>query len=113
MTLKNANGVVSICRTEHPVEWMGNLSPSGSLDSFFSETKLDRQSQEFRPSYQVNGAIYIVEVDLFLKEKTLFLRSGMVAYVMDRGSSVDIDDDYDLQLATWLINRREEFYDGN
>ena len=69
---------------------------------------MDRQSQEFLPSYQINGAIYITSVDLFLREKTFFLRKGVAAYVMDRASSVDIDDEYDLQLATWLLNRRDE-----
>ena len=108
MEANGARGVVSICRTEHPVEWMGNLSPDGFLDSFFLETKLDRQSQEFLPSYQINGSIYIAPVDLFLKEKTFFLRKGVTAYVMDRASSVDIDDEYDLNLAAWLLNRREE-----
>mgnify|MGYP001411601163 CR=1 FL=1 len=108
MEVNDARGVVSICRTEHPVEWMGNLSPDGFLDSFFLQTKLDRQSQEFLPSYQINGAIYIVPVDQFLEEKTFFLRKGVAAYVMDRASSVDIDDEYDLQLAAWLLNRREE-----
>ena len=108
MEVSGAKGVVSICRTEHPVEWMGNLSPDGFLDSFFLETKLDRQSQEFLPSYQINGAIYIAQVDQFLREKTFFLRKGIAAYVMERDSSVDIDDEYDLQLASWLLTRREE-----
>ena len=108
MEVNGARGVVSICRTEHPVEWMGNLSPDGFLDSFFLQTKLNRQSQEFLPSYQINGAIYITPVALFLKEKTFFLRKGVTAYVMDRASSVDIDDEYDLQLAAWLLNRREK-----
>jgi CMP-N-acetylneuraminic acid synthetase len=96
-------GVISVSRTEHPIEWMGNLSPDGFLDSFIRETSLDKQSQEFVPSYQINGAIYIVPVDRFLEENTFFLATGMVAYVMDRMVSVDIDDEYDLRLAEWLL----------
>jgi len=104
----DAVGVISVCQTEHPTEWMGKLSPDGLLNSFFRQTELDRRSQEFSPSYQINGAIYIVPVKQFLEERTLFLSNGMVAYVMDRMDSVDIDDEHDLRLAEWLLRRREE-----
>ena len=104
----DAMGAISVCQTEHPTEWMGKLSSNGSLDSFFRQTELDKQSQLFSPSYQINGAIYIVPVKQFLEERTLFLSSGMVAYVMERIDSVDIDDEYDLRLAEWLLQRREE-----
>ena len=45
---------------------------------------------------------------MVMKQKTIFLKSGMVAYVMDRMDSVDIDDEHDLRLAEWLLQRREE-----
>jgi CMP-N-acetylneuraminic acid synthetase len=108
MEEKNAIGAISVCRTEHPVEWMGQIGEGDLMDSFISETELDKSSQDCALSYQINGAIYIASVDRFLYEKTVFLKSGMVAVVMDRASSVDIDDEYDLQLAAWLLNRREE-----
>ena len=47
-------------------------------------------------------------VDQFLKERTLFLRKGMVAYIMDRKDSIDIDDEYDESLAEWLLRQKEE-----
>jgi CMP-N-acetylneuraminic acid synthetase len=105
---KNAVGVVGVCRTEHPVEWMGKIPKDSLMDSFILNTTLEKNSHELSPSFQINGAIYIVRVDRFLAERTLFLKSGMVACVMDRASSVDIDDDYDLQLAAWLLNEREK-----
>ena len=101
---QNAVGAVSVCQTEHPLEWMGKLGENGSLDRFFQETKLEHQSQNLSPGYQINGAIYIVSVAQFLKEKTLFLSTGMVAYVMERKDSVDIDDSYDLSLSDWLLH---------
>ena len=108
ITQRNAVGAISVCKTEHPVEWMGKLDSSKLLDSFFQSTQLDKQSQKFGPSYQINGAIYIVPVDQFLKQRTLFLSNGMVAYLMDRKDSVDIDNEYDLYLAESLISAREE-----
>jgi CMP-N-acetylneuraminic acid synthetase len=104
----DAKGSISVCRTEHPIEWMGKISTNRLLDSFFQQTELSKQSQAFDLSYQVNGAVYIVPVDSFLKEKTVFLSTGMVAYIMDRTSSIDIDDKYDLRLAEWLLRQRED-----
>ncbi len=104
----NAVGAVSVSQTEHPTEWMGKIDSNGLLDSFIRQTELDKQSQTFSTSYQVNGAIYIVPVERFLEENTLFLSSGMVAYVMKRIDSIDIDDEYDLRLAEWLIGQRDK-----
>ena len=104
---KSATGAVSVCRTEHPVEWMGKISRDQLLDSFIRNAELEKSSQDFLPSFQINGAIYIANVRRFLEEKTVFLRLGMVAYVMDRRSSVDIDDEYDFQLASWLLTLKK------
>jgi len=106
MERRHAEGAVSVCRTEHPKEWMGKVGRDGSLDEFFCETQLDLQSQEFTPSYQINGAIYIVPVEQFLERKTLFFPTGMVAYIMDRSESIDIDYDHDFQLAEWLLQNQ-------
>jgi len=39
-------------------------------------------------------------------EQTLFLPTGMAALIMDRRDSVDVDYEYDLDLADWLLMRR-------
>ena len=107
MDKMNGIGVVSVCRSEHPKEWIGHISTDGYLETFIEQTELGKQSQELLPAYQVNGAIYIVPVSQFLEAKTVFLRGRMVAYVMDRKSSVDIDEEYDLLLAEWLLMQRD------
>ena len=67
---------------------------------------VEKNSHDLSESYQINGALYIARVDRFLDEKTLFLSSGLIACVMDRASSIDIDDDYDFNLAAWLLSQR-------
>ena len=106
MEERNAVGVVSVCLTEHPKEWTGKIREDGSLDAFFRETRLEMQSQELGKSYQINGAIYIVSVEKFMLQQTLFLPTGMTALIMDRRDSVDVDYKYDLDLADWLLMRR-------
>ena len=106
MEKTNAVGVVSVCLTEHPKEWMGKIREDGFLDAFFRETRLEMQSQELGKSYQINGAIYIVSVEKFMRQQTLFVPTGMVALIMDRRDSVDVDYEYDLDIAEWLLTRR-------
>ena len=100
---KSATGLLSVCPSEKPKEWLGSIGVEGSLDDFIQETNLEAQSQDLKPSYQINGAIYIVPVEKFLEYQSLFLPEGMVALVMDRSESIDIDYDHDFQLAEWLL----------
>ena len=103
---RSATGLLSVCLSEKPKEWLGSIGAEGSLNEFIRETNLDAQTQDLRPSYQINGAIYIVPVEQFLKYKSLFLPEGMVALIMDRSESIDIDYDHDFQLAEWLLQNQ-------
>jgi CMP-N-acetylneuraminic acid synthetase len=107
VTSKGGVGTVSICRTEHPQEWMGKIGSDDRLDSFFCQTQLEIQSQLFVPSYQVNGAIYIVPIDQFLEERTFFLRKGMIPYIMNRDVSIDIDEEFDLVIARTIFEQHK------
>ena len=51
----------------------------------------------------IDGAIYIISVSKFVKERTLFPKTGIVAYVMERSLSVDVDNEQDLRWAEWLL----------
>ena len=103
---KSATGLLSVCLSEKPKEWLGSIGAEGSLNEFIQETNLEAQSQDLKPSYQINGAIYIVPVEKFLEYQSLFLPEGMVALVMDRSESIDIDYDHDFQLAEWLLQNQ-------
>lgn len=48
--------------------------------------------------YQLNASIYIVKKDYLLKEKK-FVSGSMIPYVMDRVSSIDIDNQLDFNLS--------------
>ena len=107
---KHGVGAVSVCKTDHPVEWSSTLSDDGFMDLFFQMTDLSKSSHNCRSTYVVNGAIYIARIDLLLEAKTIFMKQGVVAYVMDRRESVDIDEQFDFEVAEFLmknnINKR-------
>ena len=101
---KKAISVISLCECEHSPLWMGQLSDGNGLENF-----LDRgnniQRQSLKKFYRLNGAIYIANVREFEKDNYLF-RQGSYAYIMDNTSSVDIDSEFDLKFAEFLLKNK-------
>ena len=100
--LGDKDAVVSVVKTEHPIEWCNTLSSNKNLDNFINGTVRNKRSQDLPERYRINGAIYIIKTDILLREKTFLLEKGAVAYVMDRDVSIDIDQKQDFIIA--LIN---------
>ena len=100
--LGDKDAVVSVVKTEHPIEWCNTLSSNKNLDNFINGTVRNKRSQDLPERYRINGAIYIIKTDILLREKTFLLEKGAVAYVMDSDVSIDIDQKQDFIIA--LIN---------
>lgn len=98
-----AKSVVSMTPAEHPIEWFGEIGSDLSLDAFFSSISLKR-SQDYTTKFRINGAIYICQIRALLENKSFFFKSGSVAYIMDRLTSVDIDDEMDFKIAEYIQN---------
>ena len=104
---KQADAVISVCRTEHSPLWSNTLPESLSLDHFIPEHIQKTPSQELPSFYRLNGAIYFCLIDRMVQEKTLFLQSNAYAYIMNRKDSIDIDDQVDFDLAGLYLAQRE------
>lgn len=69
-----------------------------------------KRRQEKEPEYVENGAIYLAKSEPFLQ--TVDLQVGRTElFVMDRLSSVDVDEPVELELVEHILNARES-YDG-
>lgn len=102
---KNADGIVSVCECEHPVEFSGRLSDDLSLHNFISPENLKR-GQDLPKSYRLNGAIYIYTKELIGNSRSLYTGAHRVyAYKMSVEDSVDIDNEIDFLWAEFLLNR--------
>lgn len=104
---KNADALISVCETDHSPLWSNTLPQSGSMDHFLRDEVKNKRSQELEKYYRLNGAIYICKTDILLDQKTFFLEKNVFAYIMDRKSSVDIDESEDLLLAEILIHKEK------
>jgi CMP-N-acetylneuraminic acid synthetase len=74
------------------------------LERFWDEDYYATRSQE-RPDLLVdNGAAYIMAVDAYERERQLY-GSNLTGYYMPPERSVDIDEQFDLELAEFLLQR--------
>ncbi len=103
---KEADAVISVCEAEHHPLWCNTLPQNHSMANFLRKDILNKRSQDLPKYYRINGAIYICRIDRLLMENTFFIKNKIFAYIMDRKSSIDIDDEIDFRLAELLIERQ-------
>ena len=102
---KQADAIVSVCEMDHSPLWSNTLPKDGNMNNFLRDEVLNKRSQDLEKYYRVNGAIYICKTDKLLENKSFFLKDNIFAYIMDRKSSIDIDEEIDFEIAKVLINK--------
>lgn len=93
--------VVSVCEAEHSPLWCGHIAKSGALEGFANEENM-KQRQAGEKFYRLNGAIYIVNIYRFERNRFIY-QKGSFAYIMSQRSSIDIDTEMDFRLAEILM----------
>lgn len=101
---KKADCVVSVCEAEHSPLLMNSLESDLSMNNFILKDVEKLRTQDLKRYFRINGAIYIVKVDKFLSEKSLFLKQNSFAFIMEREKSVDIDEEIDFKLAEFFLS---------
>jgi CMP-N-acetylneuraminic acid synthetase len=102
LELKNADAVVSVCEMDHSPLWSNILPEDLSMKNFLREEVLNKRSQDLEKYYRINGAIYICKTEKLLENKGFFLKENIFTYIMDRNSSIDIDEEIDFKIAEVL-----------
>lgn len=105
LDIKQAKSVISVCKTDHPPMWCNILPDDNSMMSFLDNVNLNKRSQDLATFYRLNGAIYICKIDSLLEEKNFFTCNDIYAYIMDRKSSIDIDNKLDFEFSKFLFSK--------
>ena len=100
---KQADAIVSVCEMDHSPLWSNTLPKDGNMNNFLRDEVLNKRSQDLEKYYRLNGAIYICKTDKLLENKSFFLKDNIFAYIMDRKSSIDIDEEIDFLFAERVI----------
>ncbi|WP_202805158.1 acylneuraminate cytidylyltransferase family protein [Adlercreutzia mucosicola] len=95
--------VASVSLAEHASHLVHPLAADGSLALF--DIDYSNYRRQDSAEYSPNGAIFIAKPDEYLAQGHFF-GARSLAYVMDKESSVDIDDDIDFALAELCMTRR-------
>ena len=109
-TDNQASAIISVCEVDHSPLWMNTLPSNQSMSKFILEDVKNKRSQDLPQNYRLNGAIYICEVSTLLKERTFFISQDIYAYIMSKETSIDIDDLFDFNLASYLISINTDDY---
>lgn len=98
-----AEAVVSVCETDHSPLLENVLPVDGSMEKFQRvETYMTRQQMD--TYYRINGAVYMVDRK-FLQEDHNIYRKGCYAYIMDKKKSIDIDTQFDFEMAEFFLGK--------
>lgn len=97
-----ANTCVAVTPTKHNPTFMFSRNEFDLLTPASSVAIETTRRQDMEQLYVLNGAIYISETK-FLATKKRFLNSDSLAFEMSAEKSVDIDSDFDFNLATYLL----------
>lgn len=104
---KNMNCLVSICKSEVNPYLLKIIDSSGFLSPLINnlpKIKYPNSRQSASNNYYLNGAIYLVKKEYFLN-KVSFYDKQTGYYLMDKISSIDIDEPLDLEFANYLLQK--------
>jgi len=101
---RNANAIISVTEMDHSPLWSNILPDDRSMEGFLQDEVLHKRSQDLPTYYRLNGSIYICKTERLLTEESFFIKDDVYSYIMDRESSVDIDEAIDFKLAELFIN---------
>lgn len=99
---KEATSLISISETTRSPYWMKKIN-GVYLEELINGDYSTVRRQDLPKTYSVNGAIYIMYTEEFLKTKR-FLTDRTTYYLMDSVSSLDIDNELDFKFAEFLLN---------
>jgi N-acylneuraminate cytidylyltransferase len=91
-----ATACTTVCPSSVKPSWMFARDPDGKLTPLFPARS------DSVPGVVLNGAVYVVDWTRFVRTRK-FVEAGTVGYLMPRERSIDIDEEFDLQVAGLLI----------
>ncbi len=97
----SCRSVVSVCRTDHPVEWTLDSSDGVELHPVFGWDAFTRRSQDHPTRCRPNGAVYAIRTAL--SDGTGFVGPGTRMVEMSARRSIDIDTALDFDIASAIL----------
>ena len=97
--IMDCDSVVSMCKSTEPPEWSFEIE-----EGYIKQHAFPMTSQELKAYYYLNGAIYISTVSKLLQHHGFF-GPKIKPYIMPHERSIDIDEQFDFELAQFYAKR--------
>lgn len=104
---KGARAVVSVVECEYSPRLANVLPKDLNMNKFLSKNICNKNRQELKAYYRLNGAVYLADID-FIMNKRDWYGPKTFAYIMKTEGSVDIDNIFDFMLAKFIMKRRRD-----
>ena len=101
---KHAKFLMSVSEYGHTPFAAMEINTEGNLNPYFPEY-IGRKSQEMPKAYRANGAIHVLDVEAFKRERSYYAQP-LLAYLMPPERSIDVDTLDDLSYANFLLLSR-------
>ncbi|MDD3626892.1 MAG: acylneuraminate cytidylyltransferase family protein [bacterium] len=103
----NLNALVSVTEVQEHPELMYKIKKEFLEELNIQKEACFKRSQDMSKLYRINGAIYIVKVQDFLKEKS-FILEDTGYYIMPYERSIDIDEPVDFKIAEFFLKEKRK-----
>tara|TARA_B100000287_G_scaffold414833_1_gene447802 strand:- start:2458 stop:3147 length:690 start_codon:yes stop_codon:yes gene_type:complete len=100
---KNNEPLISFCEKQEPTCWAYKYDGS-NFKRAYMEVEIENRRQDNKTYYKPNGCFYLIKIETFLKHKKFYLDT-LKGYVMDRETSIDVDDEFDWKIAQFLYSQ--------
>lgn len=98
---EGSDSIISLCESEANPFWMKKIE-NGYLKDFLSNNTFYARRQDIPKVYSLNGAIYLANTEILLRYNNWYTENT-IPYIMDKLSSLDIDDIFDFKFAELLM----------
>lgn len=98
---KDADSIISVYESDKSPYWMKKIK-NGKLVNFLDSNKDYTRRQDIPKAYMLNGAIYICKTEMLIKNRSWY-SENTIPYIMDKITSVDIDDIDDFRYVEYLM----------
>jgi N-acylneuraminate cytidylyltransferase len=93
-----------VTATAKPLDWMFTLSKSNQLLPQARDRSENRQ--DALPLFVLNGAIYISDLVELIRNDFNLVRNDSIGFVMSKVESIDIDDQFDFDVAEHFLRKQ-------
>jgi CMP-N,N'-diacetyllegionaminic acid synthase len=100
----NLESLVSVVEPEKSPYWMYNLNEKEEMRILIEKKDIYFRQQLSRV-YAVNGAIFLNKIS-HLKKNLTIISSVSHIYIMPKERSLDVDTEFDLKIANYLLSER-------